>query len=198
MTAEFLVHVISSHSAPASSLSPLPFVHLNTVQPIGKAFLINAEGKTSALVIAEHLAEFRVLLRERKQSVFEACVVGDDRSPLIRLIKIYLGSFIHFLNACDHVFSKTSYFSVLFFRLARSAPIFAHKSLGLHRRYLRFSQQRGSHRATHRLKLSKSLKVHILLVYTVIQLYSENHHKSRRKKSVGVCRSLEFTPCAHP
>lgn len=83
---------------------------------------------------------------------------------------------------------------LLFSRPVRSTPIFAKKSLGLHRRYLRFSQQRGSHRATHRLPLSKSLKAHIPSVYTVIGLFYKNHYKCRRKKAVGVRRSFEFSP----
>ena len=64
--------------------------------------------------------------------------------------------------------------NLLFFRSVRSTPIFVQKSLGLHRRYLRFPQRRGSHRATHRLMLSKSLKVHILSVYTVIWFFQNS------------------------
>jgi len=81
--------------------------------------------------------------------------------------------------------------NLLFFRSVRSTPVFAQKSLGLHRRYLRNSQRNDSHRAGHRLLLSKSAKVHIPSVYTVIQPYSEIHHNSRRKKSISVRQHID-------
>ena len=55
-------------------------------------------------------------------------------------------------------------------------PIFAQKSLGLHRCYLLNSQRNGSHRAGHRLLFSKSAKVHIPSVYTVIELISKHRY----------------------
>ena len=79
------------HLLPRNSLA---FLRVRCGDTIGEVLLLNAEGKTSSLVIAEHFAQLRVLVGERKQSVFEACVIGDDRSPLISLIKIYLDRFM--------------------------------------------------------------------------------------------------------
>ena len=108
MTAAFLFLCIELlHLLPRNSLT---FLGVRCGDTIGEVLLLNAEGKTSALIVAEHLAQLRMLLRERKQSVFEACVLGDDRSPLIRLIKINLGRFMRFLNTCDHIFQNPPVF----------------------------------------------------------------------------------------
>ena len=97
------------HFSPCSCLA---FLGVRCGDAIGEVLLLNAEGEASALVIAEHLAQLRMFLRKRKQSIFKTRIVGDDRSPLVSLVEVYLGRFMRFLNACDHVFSKTSCFSV--------------------------------------------------------------------------------------
>ena len=108
VTAAFLfLRIQFVHLRPCHCLS---FIWIRLDQAISKAFLLNAEGKTSALVIAESLAQLRVLFRERKQSVFEAGVVCPDHSPLVSLVEVYFGRFMRFLNACDHIFQKPSVF----------------------------------------------------------------------------------------
>ncbi|MBQ9080801.1 MAG: hypothetical protein IJY27_07005, partial [Clostridia bacterium] len=113
-----------------------------------------------------YFAQLRIFFRERKQPIFEAGVVCDDRSPIVSFIKIYLGRFMRFLNACNHIFQKPPIFS---FR--EKHPHFAQKSLGLHRRYLRNSGRKNSRRAGHRLLLPKSPKADIPSVYTANHYY---------------------------
>ena len=97
------------HILPRNSLA---FLGVRGGVAIGEVLLLNSEGEASALVIIGQLAELRVLLRESKEPVFEAGVVCPDRSPLVSLVEVYLGRFMRFLNACNHIFSKSSCFSV--------------------------------------------------------------------------------------
>ena len=139
----------------------LTFFGVRRGYAIGKVPLLYFELKATAFVITHYFAQLRVFLRECKEPIFEAGVVCDDRSPLVSLVEVYLGCFMCFLNTCNHIFQN-----LLFFRSVRSTPVFAQKSLGLHRRYLRNFQRRDSYWAGYRLLISKLAKVHIPSVYT--------------------------------
>ena len=77
---------------------------------VGEILLLNLELKATAFIIVHYFTQLRIFFRERKQPIFEACVIGDDRCPLASLIKIYLGRFVRFLNACNHIFQKPPIF----------------------------------------------------------------------------------------
>ena len=91
----------------------LAFLGVRSYQTIGETSLLNAEGESSESVIICLLAQLRVLFRKCKESILEAGVIGADRCPLVSLVEVYFCCFMRFLDACNHLFSKTSYFSVL-------------------------------------------------------------------------------------
>ena len=64
---------------------------------------------TEAVIICM-LAQLRVLLREGKEPILEAGVIGADSCPLTCLVKVYFGRFMRFLNACDHILQKPPVF----------------------------------------------------------------------------------------
>ena len=97
----------------------LTFLGVRRGYAVGKIPLLYFELKATAFVITHYFAQLRVFLRECKEPVFEAGVVCDDRSPIVSFIKIYLGRFMRFLNACNHIFQN-----LLFFRSVRSTPVF--------------------------------------------------------------------------
>ena len=77
---------------------------------VGETVLIYLKLKASTLVIIGELAQLRVLFRKGKEPILEAGVIGADRSPLVSLIKIYLGRFMRFLDTCNHIIQKPPVF----------------------------------------------------------------------------------------
>jgi len=101
------IHLLHLHSCRCLTLLRVRYGDV-----IGEVLLLNAEGEASALVIIGQLVQLWVLLRKGKELVLEAGIVSPDRSPLVSLVEICFGRFMRFLNACDHIFSRTSCFFV--------------------------------------------------------------------------------------
>ena len=95
------------HLLPCYSLA---FLGVRGGDAIGEVLFLNAEGESSESVIICLLAQLRILIREGKEPVFEAGVIGDDCGPLVSLVKVYFGRFMRFLNACYHSFQKSPVF----------------------------------------------------------------------------------------